>query len=264
MPVDLTVSSSPPPLALITGGHRRLGAHIAAALAGRGYRIAIHGSHDAEPDADLAAALAGSGQDWHGFVADFAVPENAERLLAEVVAHFGDAPDLIVNSASLFGQDRPESVTADDLSRHFAVNASAPALLTKALAAAIPAEETGRDRSIVNILDQRLSHPHGDQFAYTLSKFALAGLTRTSAAVLAPRIRVNAVAPGLTLVTPDYADDQTERLADAMPLARLPRPQEVAEAVVYLAGARATTGQVIHVDGGAHMVSWPGDFMNLG
>lgn len=252
------------PLALVTGGHRRLGAAIAVALAGAGYRIAIHGSHDAEPEPLLAQALAASGQPWHGFVADFSDPATAEGLMAEVIAHFGSAPDLLVNSAALFGQDRLDSVEADDLSRHFAVNASAPALLTKALAAALPTEPDGRDRSIVNILDQRLSHPHADQMAYTLSKFALAGLTQTAARVLAPHIRVNAVAPGLTLVTPDYSAGQTAQLAGTMPLARLPQPQQVADAVLYLASARATTGQVIHVDGGAHMVSWAGDFLHLG
>lgn len=252
----------PAPLALVTGGHRRLGAVIAAALAGTGYRIAIHGSHDAEPDTALADVLAQSGSAWHGFIADFADPASAETLLADVIAHFGGPPDLIVNSASAFGQDRLESVRAEDLSRHFAINASAPALLTKAFAAALPADY-GTDRAIVNILDQRLAHPHADQFAYTLSKFALAGLTRTAAQSLAPRIRVNAVAPGLTLVTPDYVEGQAERLADLMPLARLPLPREVAEAVLYLARARATTGQVIHVDGGAHMISYDCDFMGM-
>lgn len=249
------------PLALVTGGHRRLGAVIAAALAGAGWRIAIHGSHDAEPDAALAAALAGV--EWHGFVADFADPASAEALMGAVIAYFGEAPDLLVNSASVFGQDRLEDVAADDLARHFAINASAPALLTKAFAAAVPAGADGRDRAIVNILDQRLAHPHADQFAYTLSKFALAGLTRTAAHALAPRIRVNAVAPGLTLVTPDYEEGQAERLAGLMPLGRLPLPEEVAEAVLYLARARASTGQVIHVDGGAHMAAFPGDFVSM-
>lgn len=266
VPSSSISSSLHAPLALVTGGHRRLGAHIAAALVHAGYRIAIHGSHDAEPEADLAVALAAGGREWHGFVADFADPANAERLLAEVISHFGDVPDLLINSASLFGQDRLDSVGADDLARHFAVNASAPALLTKAFAAAV-ADVSGaaevRDRCIINILDQRLHHPHADQLAYTLSKFALAGLTRTSAQVLAPHVRVNAVAPGLTLVTPDYEEGQTERLAALMPLARLPLPREVADAVLYLARARATTGQVIHVDGGAHMVAYDRDFMGM-
>lgn len=250
------------PLALVTGGHRRLGAVIAARLARAGWRIAIHGSHDAQPVAALAAAFAKSGVAWHGFVADFADPASAVSLLDAVIGHFGDVPDLIVNSASLFGQDRLDSVTAGDLSQHFAVNASAPALLTSAFAAALPAND-GRDRAVVNILDQRLAHPHADQFAYTLSKFALAGLTSTAAHALAPRVRVNAVAPGLTLVTPDYAEGQADRLARMMPLACLPLPEQVADAVLYLATARATTGQVIHVDGGAHMAAYRGDFLHL-
>jgi len=255
--------ASTPKLALVTGGHRRLGARIAAALAGAGYALAIHGSHDAQPDAALAQGLADAGLPWQGFVADFTDAGGAETLFAAVISHFGRAPDLIVNNASLFGQDSLATVTPEDLAVHFAVNASAPAQLTRAFARAIDADPPGRDRSIVNILDQRLSHPHGDQFAYTLSKFALAGLTRASARALAPRIRVNGVAPGLTMVTTDYAEDQTRRLGEIMPLGVLPKPEEVAEAVLYLAGARSTTGQILYVDGGAHMVAYDRDFMNM-
>lgn len=254
---------SVPPLALVTGGHRRLGARIAAGLAEAGYVLAIHGSHDAEPDAALAATLTSAGLPWHGFVADFTEAGGAETLLTAVINHFGRAPDLIVNNASIFGQDSLATVTPEDMAVHFAVNASAPAQLTKAFAKATSEDPSGRDRSIVNILDQRLSHPHGDQFAYTLSKFALAGLTRASAHALAPRIRVNGVAPGLTMVTTDYAEDQTRRLAEIMPLGQLPRPEEVADAVLYLARARSTTGQVLYVDGGAHMVAYNRDFMNM-
>ncbi len=256
-----------PPLALVTGGHRRLGARIAGALAGAGYAIAIHGSHDAAPDTDLAAALERYRADYRCIAADFTDPAEPERLFAAVASAFGRAPDLLVNSASIFGQDSLSDVVSDDLARHFAVNVSAPALLTKAFGAAaeqhVASGAAPRDWSIVNILDQRLSHPHGDQFAYTLSKFALDGLTRTSARVLAPHVRVNAVAPGLSIVTDDYEDGQAERLAAMMPLGRLPQPDDVADAVLYLARARATTGQVIAVDGGAAMVSFDRDFMAM-
>lgn len=250
------------PLALVTGGHRRLGAYIAAALVRGGYGVAIHGSHDAEPEPWLADVLASEGAEWRGFVADFTDPSQAERLIGQVAAHFGRAPVLLVNSASIFGQDRLDDVTPDDLARHFAVNASAPVLLTKAFAAATAGEEGG-DRSIVNILDQRLTHPHRDQLAYTLSKFALAGLTQTAARVLAPAVRVNAVAPGLTLATPDYVAGDEAELAAHMPLGRLPLPEQVADAVLFLARATATTGQILHVDGGAGMVAFDADFLKL-
>jgi len=247
-------------LALITGGHRRLGGIIAAAFARAGHSLALHGSHDTRLDSHLALALEENGTDWDGFVVDFSDPESAEELIAMVAGRFGRPPDILVNSAAIFGQDRLESVTADDLMRHYAVNCAAPTLLTKAFAT-VPAG--GGDRCIVNILDQRIDHPHGDQLAYTLSKLALAGLTRTAAASLGPQLRVNAVAPGLTIATPDYDEAQMARLEAMMPLARLPQAEQIAEAVLFLANATAVTGQTLYIDGGAHLRSYERDFMHL-
>lgn len=252
-------------LALVTGGHRRLGAHVALALAEAGCAIAVHGSHDAQADEALAAGLAKAGTHWRGFVADFEQPENAAGLMQAVTAHFGRAPDILVNSAAMFGQDRLESVTADDLMRHYAVNCAAPVLLTQAFAqGASTASDRCPDRCIINILDQRLANPHGDQLSYTLGKQALAGFTRIAARELAGKgIRVNAVAPGLTIATEEYDATRMERIAEMMPLRRLPRPEQIAQAVLYLARAQAVTGQVIAVDAGAHMESYGRDFLYL-
>lgn len=247
-------------LALVTGGHRRLGGVIAGALARAGHSLAIHGSHDTRLDSHLALTLEEEGTEWDGFVVDFADPENAEELIGQVAARFGRPPDILVNSAAIFGQDRMDDVTADDLMRHYAVNCAAPTMLTKAFAT-VPAG--AGDRCIINILDQRIDHPHADQLAYTLSKMALAGLTRTAAATLAPRVRVNAVAPGLTIATPDYDADQITALEQLMPLARLPQAEQIAQAVLYLADASAITGQTLYVDGGAHLKSYERDFMHL-
>lgn len=246
------------PLALVTGGHRRLGAGIARTLAAAGYDVAIHGSQDAEPEVGLAEAFDAAGARWAGFAADFGDADAPGRLMADVTAHFGRAPDLLVNSASIFGQDRIADTTHATLMDHYAVNCAAPALLIQAFAAG-----GGAGRCIVNILDQRIAQPHGDQLAYSLSKHALAGLTRIAARDLAPAIRVNAVAPGLTIATDDYDAAQTDRLAARMPLSRLPRAEEVADAVLFLARAEAITGQTVFVDGGAHMTSFDRDFVNL-
>ena len=247
-------------LALVTGGHRRLGGVIATAFARAGYSLAIHGSHDTRLDSPLALALDENGTEWEGFTADFTDPESAEELIAKVAERFGRPPDILVNSAAIFGQDQLLNVTAEELMRHYAVNCAAPALLTKAFAT-VPAG--GGDRCIVNILDQRIDHPHGDQLAYTLSKAGLAGLTRLSASTLAPHVRVNAVAPGLTIATPDYDEAQVERLQSMMPLNRLPEAEQIAQAVLYLAQADAVTGQIIYVDGGAHLRSYDRDFMHM-
>ncbi|MPT47238.1 MAG: SDR family oxidoreductase [Sphingobium sp.] len=253
-----------PPLALVTGGCRRLGAHISGALAQAGYRLALHASHNAVPDAGLSRILSQTDAQWHGFTADFSEPQTATGLMQAVANHFGSVPDLVVSSAAIFGHNRLENVTESDLLRHYAVNSAAPVLLVQALAELAKGQEDQSDRVIVTILDQRLTNPHGDQLAYALSKQALAGFTQIAARELAGQgVRVNGVAPGLTLATGHYDAAQMERLAHMMPLRHLPAPADIAEAVLYLARARSVTGQIIAVDGGAHMESYARDFLHL-
>lgn len=238
-------------LALVTGGHRRLGGHISARLAADGWTLAIHGARDATPDPAVLEALC----DWHGFVADLSDADAVAGLLPSVIAHFGVAPSLLVNNASMFEWDDAVTATAAAMGAHHAINVQAPVVLALAMA------QAGATGSIVNILDQRVQNPVADQLSYSLSKAALAGVTRTLAVNLAPRLRVNAVAPGLTLPTVDYDAAQMARIADAMPLSVLPRPQDIADAVAFLAAASAVTGQTLFVDGGANLKSFDRDFV---
>ncbi len=246
-------------LALITGGFRRIGATIAARLAADGWALALHGRSDLSPEPMLAAILAAHETQWHGFTADLSDSSAPEQLMEQVVAHFGCAPDLLVNNASHFVQDDWQTVDAAGLADRMATNFAAPVMLSVAMAKAL----AGREGAVVNILDQRIKQPNGDQLSYTLSKQALAGATETLARVLAPSIRVNAVAPGLTIPTDDYRPAQMVSLEAAMPLKRLPEPDDIADAVLWLATARATTAQTIYVDGGASLKSFERDFMFL-
>ncbi len=245
-------------LALVTGGFRRIGAVIAARLASEGWSLALHSHTPIMPEPDLAAVLATSAAQWHGFDADLAEPDCATQLMDAIAAHFGAVPSLIVNNASRFVYDDAASIDAASLADRLAINLTAPVLLATELAKRLPDSVQG---CVINILDQRIRQPNGDQLSYTLSKQALAGATDTLARALAPKVRVNGVAPGLTLPTDDYRPLQMVELAKAMPLGLLPEPDDIADAIMWLAGARATTGQIVFVDGGAALKTFERDFV---
>lgn len=247
------------PLAIVTGGKRRLGAEISAKLAAAGYALALVSHQDAPPEAALAVALEAHGSEWHAFTFDLRAGDPAD-LIGTIAKHFGRTPDLLVNSAAMFGQDDWQSMTLETLEAHFRLNLFSPLLLAQAL---VQAAGPQARPAIVNILDQRVVNPHRDQLSYTLSKQALAASVRSMAASFAGRARYNGVAPGLVIATDDYTPEQETRLAQMMPLGALPSPSAVADAVVYLAQAKDVTGQVIFVDGGAHLKSFDRDFMHL-
>lgn len=246
------------PLALVTGGMRRLGAVIATRLAQAGYDLALSSHIAGDPEPALAEALGNTGTKWHGFIADLGEPRAPDELLANVIGHFGRVPDLLVNNAAMFGQDDWTNLDAATLDEHFRLNMFAPVLLSQALVKA-----ASQQVAIIHIADQRIENPHPDQISYTLSKQALAASVRTMSISFGARARLNAIAPGLVIVTDDYSEAQPERLAKMMPLATLPDPDAIADAVLYLAAAKFVTGQTLFVDSGAHLRSFDRDFVYL-
>jgi NAD(P)-dependent dehydrogenase (short-subunit alcohol dehydrogenase family) len=232
-----------PRAALITGAGRRIGRAIALTLAQAGYAVALH-AHRSRADAEkLAGEIASAGGKARVVLADLADADAVAKLVPAAAA-FGPLT-LLVNNASQFDEDEIGS-----LERTMAVNLSAPVFLAQAFAAQAP---EGADPSIVNIVDQRVLKPTPRFFSYTLSKSALASATVTLAQALAPKLRVNAVAPGPTLPSPRQSVEQFATQAAAVPLQRGPSPEDIAAAVFYLAQATSVTGTVIAVDGGQHL-----------
>jgi NAD(P)-dependent dehydrogenase (short-subunit alcohol dehydrogenase family) len=129
------------------------------------------------------------------------------------------------------------------------------------LAAALAAQDDLGEGAVVNLLDQKLANPNPDFFSYSLSKYALAGATEMLAQALAPRVRVNAVAPGITLPSGDQSEAAFARVAADNLLRRPVGADAVADAVVYLLGARSVTGQTLYVDCGQRFLRRDGDVM---
>lgn len=252
------------PLALVTGGWRRIGGAIARKLASEGWDLALHAHHPRSFDAEFTGQLQWLGAEVLPLAGDLDDPAVPARLLQEVREKAGRSPILLVNSASAFNDDTIASITPEALEHHFRVNLFAPLLLTRAFAEAVAAEAEDGVANVVNIVDQRVVNPVPDQFSYTLSKQALHASVRTLARALAPRVRVNAVAPGLTLPTQDYDAEQWQRLESVMPLKRLAGADEIADAVHYLSSARSVSGQTLFVDAGANLESYARDFVYLG
>lgn len=236
------------PNLLVTGGARRIGAEIARAASAAGYGVVIHHNSSADEAAALADTLRARGGEAWTLGADLEDAEAAARLPAEAAALCGGLQAL-VNNASLFLYDTPGAFEPAQFHRHAAVNLLAPALLTRGFA-----EQLGENEgAVVNLLDNRLFAPNPDYFTYALGKYGLAGMTEMAALHFAPRIRVNAVAPAITLVSGDQDQASFERAHRNNPLRRGVEPEDVARAVLYLLQAPAITGEVLLVDGGQHL-----------
>ncbi|HEV2364080.1 MAG TPA: SDR family oxidoreductase [Caulobacteraceae bacterium] len=235
--------------ALVTGGARRIGAALAIAASRAGFDIVLHVRADPATAAKTMARIEALGRRTRIVRGELADPTTPARIFVELA---GEAVTLLVNNASIFEDDRIETLEAAHWDRQMAVNLRAPLLLASAFAAALPA---GRGGLIVNILDQRVLRLTPQFFSYTLSKAALWAATQTLAQALAPRIRVNGIGPGPTLPSLAQGEAGLATEAAAVPLGRGPSPDDIAAALAYLIDAHAVTGELICVDGGQHL-SW--------
>ena len=234
------------PKALVTGAGIRIGRAIALGLADAGFDLVLTAHRSDQGLEETAQIARGKGRRVHTVIADL----SDQAGVSAVAKSAGDSLDVLVNSAAIIALAPFASITRAQFRELLAVNVEAAFFLTQALLNALGASASA---SVVNIVDAALHTPYGakQNFAhYLASKGALSGLTLALARELAPRIRVNAVAPGpVAFGLHDTVDHQTSVLA-RLPLARAGEPEDVAQAVVYLASAPYVTGQVLRVDGG--------------
>jgi pteridine reductase len=231
---------------LVTGAGKRIGRAVALSLAEAGSNVVVHADHskfDAESTAEEIRRI--GCKSWVLF-ADLSDPAQAEGLLIRAIETAG-ALDFLINNASIFEQNPLSSFTLDDFQKVMRVNTFAPLVLGRAF---IKQKRVG---AIVNFLDTRMTSYDRDHSAYQLSKLSLSSLTKMMALEFAPRVRVNAVAPGPILPPPGKDSAYMERLASTNPLHRIGNLGDVTGAVLFLLKSTYITGQVLYVDGGYHL-----------
>ena len=236
-------------VALVTGGAVRLGKALALALADQGVRVVLHYGESLKAAEETAAAIRATGGVAEPIQADLRDAGEATGLIERAAKRFGRV-DILVNSAAVFGPAELEKATEALWDEQFAVNLKAPFFLVRAFARHVGREGSG---AIVNIADWRAVRPGPDHIPYTITKAGVVAMTTSLALALAPRIRVNAVAPGAILSPPGEGEAYLARLAEQIPLKRHGEPADVAEALLYLLRAEFVTGQVLFVDGGEHL-----------
>ncbi len=231
---------------LITGAARRLGRMFALACARAGADVVIHHAHsqaDAESLRDEIARL--GGRAWI-FQADLSDSSQTGELIRLV--NRSTPLHCLVNSAAIFEPLAFDSTTLEEWNNHLAINLTAPFLLSQAFAR--QAEEGAR---IVNILDWRALRPGADHFPYTVSKSALAAMTKSLAVALAPKITVNGLALGAIL--PPADGNASPDITKNIPMKRWAKENEVEQALLFLLTSPTfITGEILHVDGGRHLV----------
>ena len=235
-------------VALVTGGGRRLGRALAEALGRGGARVAVHYGSSAAGAEETVQAIRAAGSAAQSFRADLTSGAAAAPLIEQTIAHFGGL-DILVNSAAVMERTPIGSVTAEQWDAMFALNLRAPFLLSQAAAPAL----ARRGGVIVNMADLAAYETWPGFVPHSITKAGIVQMTRALARVLAPAVRVNAIAPGAVLLPDDWDETSGEHLEQTTPLRRLGSPDDVVGAMLYLIGADYVTGETLIVDGGRHV-----------
>ena len=230
---------------LVTGGARRVGRLFALACGRAGANVIIHHGNSAREALDVQKEIASFGTQAWILPSNLSNTDEVSRLISR--ANEFSPLYALVNSAAIFEPLSFQDTKLEDWERHIAINLTAPFLLSQAFA-----KHTSHGR-IVNILDWRALRPGADHFPYTVTKSALAAMTKSLAVALAPDITVNGLALGAIL--PPTNESASEKIIEQVPAKRWVEAGEVEDALIFLlSGPAYITGEIIHVDGGRHLI----------
>jgi NAD(P)-dependent dehydrogenase (short-subunit alcohol dehydrogenase family) len=239
------------PIAIVTGGARRVGRAIVEDLAAHGWAIALHCHSSVAAGEEMAGDIRRAGGRAAVIEADLSDLAAVKTIVPRTVAALG-RPTLLVNSAGTFDFDAVGALDPALWQHQMTVNATTPIFLAEAFAAALA---DGVEGNVVNIIDQRVWKPTPDYFSYQISKSTLYTATRVLAQALAPRVRVNAIGPGPVLKSVRQTPADFARQSAAVPLGKGPGLEEFGRTIRYFVETPSVTGQMIALDGGQHL-SW--------
>ncbi len=233
---------------LVTGGARRLGAEIVRSFSGPGAAIVLHHANSPHEAEALAGELRDQGTLVHVVQADLRDPTAPGFIVQEAMRVFG-ALDVVVSSASVMEWQAFDEVTLETWETASSVNLRAPFFLMQAAARVM------REGGVIVQVSDHLAFETGFPrlIPHQVTKAALTQLVRTVATALAPRIRVNAVAPGLVLAPDELTLEAEAQFLRDVPAGRSGTPNDVTQAIHYLVNATYVTGTVLAVDGGRHL-----------
>ncbi len=234
---------------LITGASQRIGRAIALGLAREGWHVALHFNTSAKAAEETALEITQAGGNAITLQGDLRNTDTIGDIVARAAEALGPMTCLI-NNASLFEDDRIETLTPQSWDDHLDINLRAPVLLSQHFVSQLPETMAG---NIVNIIDQRVWKPTPQFFSYTTAKSALWATTQTMAQALAPRVRVNAIGPGPTLPSSRQSADDFETQRRSVPLGRSTSPEEISDAIRFILATPSLTGQMLALDGGQHL-----------
>lgn len=234
---------------LVTAGNKRIGRAISLTLARAGYHIYLH-HHDSATEAEETLKELPSGDVVQCDLGDFAA---VDRMMDDLAAR--DIPLChVVNNASLFTDNSAENFDEATFDAHMNVNLRGPLQIARAL------HRTVQDKgSVVNILDSKVFALNADFFTYSLSKYALFGATEMLAQALSPKVRVNGVAPGLTMIAQKQSPENFELASHLNFVGEPLKVQDLADTVLHLIRTTSLNGCVIPVDGGQKMMNFTRD-----
>jgi pteridine reductase len=235
-------------VALVTGAGTRVGRAIALALGKAGMRVAVHYASSQKGARDTADEIVRGGSEARTMPGDLMDPATGPRLVEHTVKVFGTI-DVLVNSAAVMLRTPVGEVLVEDWDAMFALNLRAPFFLCQVAARAM----ADRGGAIVNIADLAAFETWRAYIPHSITKSGIVQMTRGLAHALAPKIRVNAIAPGPVLLPDGWTQEQADKLISTTPLGRLGSPEDVAQAALYLLSADYVTGETIIVDGGRHI-----------
>ena len=230
---------------IITGGATRIGAAIAKKLSGNKVEIVIHFNKSRTKAIALKKELEKNGTKIHLVKGNLNKQEDIKKIIKsskKYLKYF----DCLINNASMFENDKLDNFSSESWDKHLNINLKAPALLTREFAKNVK----GKNNNVVNIIDQRVFKLTPFFFSYTLSKTGLYTLTKTSAMSLAPKIRVNGIAPGPTIKNKRQSKIHFKKQFLATPLKQQVNVNEIANAVDFFIKTSSITGQVISIDSG--------------